>query len=126
MKRAILFYSLFWIVSLSAAGQSGEFTIHENGLIYDETSMFKLGEIVDSLNLKFRNCTTGKPVYSFPQGIAYYIKKPSARARKLMQLGISFDEFSEKFDNLSYRKFWVIKSTFVNDENDEIVRFLNQ
>jgi hypothetical protein len=51
---------LLCLTSLWAYGQEGEFKIHNNGLIYDDVTMARLGAIVDSLNLKFRSCDLSK------------------------------------------------------------------
>ncbi len=68
MKPCILF--LLCLNSLLAYSQEVEFKIHNNGLIYDEPTMARLGVIVDSLNLKFRSCDLSHPYYSFEQGMA--------------------------------------------------------
>jgi hypothetical protein len=82
-----------WIlvfVSWQSLGQTNEFTVHSNGLIYDESTMQKLGNIVDSLNLKFRSCDLAHPYYSNPQGMAHFVELPNKTIQKAITDGISF------------------------------------
>ena len=55
MKNTITLFAGL-IFSLSAYCQVGEFKVYPNGLIYSEQTMGKLSHIVDSLNLKYKNC----------------------------------------------------------------------
>ncbi len=52
MRKRIIFILLVFTGQL-LFGQSGEFKIYKNGLIYEESTMNSLKQIVDSLNLRF-------------------------------------------------------------------------
>jgi len=67
MKRSFL---LMLVVCGYCYGQNNEFQMYSNGLIYDESTMNRLGVIVDSLNIRFRSCDLSHPYYSYPQGMA--------------------------------------------------------
>ncbi len=81
-------------------GQSNEFTVYPNDLIYSDTAMTRLKHIVDSLNLKYRHCDFDKKYYSLPQGVGYYItvKKGDAQpACAAMLKNISIADFTRQY-----------------------------
>lgn len=83
MIRLIL--PLFCLITVTVKAQDardrGEFSSYPNGLMYSEANMAALRFVVDSLNLRFKNCEN-KPFYSCTQ----------ARMKKLV--------FKSKTDNL--------------------------
>ena len=66
MKKLSLLIPL--LVIIPAVSAQSEFKTYQNGLIYDTTTMYHLGVIVDSLNLKFNACDLDHPYYSIPPG----------------------------------------------------------
>ena len=114
MKR--LLYSILLVSSFSY-GQNDEFNTYSNGLIYDDETIQKLGEIVDSLNLKFRTCDLSHPYYSLEQGMANFIIIRSARARKHIREGISYEEFARRFpSNIKEKNIWIVKNRYADEE----------
>ena len=73
MKNTITLFAGL-IFSLSAFCQVGEFKVYPNGLIYSEQTMGKLSHIVDSLNLKYKNCHFNTIFYSKSQTIGHIVK----------------------------------------------------
>jgi hypothetical protein len=61
--------------------------------------MASLSQIVDSLNLKFKQCEEYPTFYSLPQAVAYYIdvKFPGLSLRNAIRKNMSYDEIIEKF-----------------------------
>ncbi len=116
MKRLI---TLITLVSLSftATSQESEFTIHDNGLIYDIHTMNSLGRIVDSLNLKFKTCDP-KAYRSLPQGQATYFHIKSKlnikHARELIRKNASPEDFKNAFPLAHHRKDWIVKSKYTD------------
>jgi hypothetical protein len=76
-----------------------EFTIHPNGLIYDEATMGKLGFIVDSLNQKFQACTIGRSFRSVPAARALVLRPEGAYPglEKALNERISLEELKVRF-----------------------------
>lgn len=112
MKHAFL---LVLIVAGYCYGQYNEFKTYPNGLIYDEQTMNRLGVIVDSLNIRFRSCDLTQPYYSFSQGMATWVEIPNKTARKLIEDGITLEEYKQKFPrSVKQENLWVIKSTYEN------------
>jgi hypothetical protein len=122
---------LLWLVILSqctpsqkkadgtSALPSGEFTIYENGLIYDESTMSSLARIVDSLNLRFKSCTP-KTYYPLEQGYGTYIfikKKNIRKARAAIEKNITLDDFSKQFPRAAtIDSVWILKSQKTEEE----------
>src|SRR5688572_12218802 len=99
------------ITARVCCAQYNEFKVHTNGLIYDETTMNRLGTIVDSLNVKFRACDLSHPYYSILQGFATFVDIRSKEVRKLMEAGMSFEEFEKKYQrNVKQKNIWITKS----------------
>jgi hypothetical protein len=78
--------------------QSGEFTIYDNGLIYSEFTMAKLGHVVDSLNLHFETCDP-KNYRSLQQGYAAFvsIEKNLDSVRDAIQHNMKLADFLNMF-----------------------------
>lgn len=114
------------ICSLHVLAQS-EFTTYKNGLIYSETTMGKLGHIVDSLNLKYKNCDLNKTFYSKSQTIGQIVSLDSVNipeAKKDMDNNLSFEAFVDKYPKAIIRKdILVVKYKYKNYENKELVNF---
>lgn len=120
MKRS--FY-LVLIVAGYSYGQSGEFKTYSNGLIYDEATMHRLSVIVDSLNLKFRSCDLSHPYFSYPQGMATVVTVPSKEARKLIESGVSLDEFSKTFPGSVKNKIWIAKTRYSDYRDETYIKY---
>lgn len=116
------------LVILLVASTTGyaqtEFPQYANGLIYNETTMNRLGSIVDSLNVRFRSCDLAHPYYSFPQGNAAFVEVPNKAARKLIESGISFEAFAARYPaSVKRKKVWVIKYTYTDYNKSNIIRY---
>jgi hypothetical protein len=121
MKRLIF---ILLVASSCSYAQPTEFTQYSNGLIYDESTMNRLEIIVDSLNVRFRACDLAHPYYSFPQGNASWLEVPSKAARKLIESGITFDEFIKKYpDALKRKNIWITKNYYTNYKNENIIQY---
>ena len=118
--RAFTFFIL--TVSTACFGQKNEFPIYDNGLIYSPTTMHKLSEIVDSLNLKFRTCDLSHPYRSIEQGLATVVSIPNEFARKEIKAGSSLEVYMSKYMS-NPRKIWVLKRKTSNYKNEEIIRY---
>lgn len=121
MKPYVMF--LLCLTSLLAVGQMGEFKIYNNGLIYDEATMARLGSIVDSLNLKFRSCDLSHPYYSFDQGLAWQVKVPNREVRKLIESGVSWEDFQKRYPGRVQGQLWIIKTRFTNYEDQPMLEY---
>lgn len=120
--RRVIYVLVF--VSWHCYGQSNEFPIYSNGLIYDESTMSKLAVIVDSLNLKFRTCDLSHPYYSFPQGIAHVVELPTSAVRKAIHEGISFEEFAAKYPmRIKQRDYWIVKTSYETYDGKRFIRY---
>jgi hypothetical protein len=110
MKRFIL---IMLIVSGYCYGQENEFKTYSNGLIYDQSTMHKLEIIVDSLNVKFRSCDLAHPYYSHLQGMAIMIEVPNKAARKMIEDGVSFVEYTKRYPrSIKKDKLWIVKTAY--------------
>ena len=117
------FYLLIF-VSWHCYGQYNEFNTYSNGLIYDESTMNKLGSIVDSLNLKFRSCDLSHPYFAYPQGKASLVEIPNKTILRMIETGISFSTFVEKYPrNVKQRDVWIVKSRYENYEDKKLIRY---
>jgi hypothetical protein len=123
MTKLIQIIALF-VVSLSTIAQDSEFTIHDNGLIYDERTMTQLGRIVDSLNLRFKTCEP-KQYYAFAQGFAtkVIVKNDIPRARQAMNNDMPLDEFLKQFHVTENQREWVIKYRYTDYSNKKILEY---
>jgi hypothetical protein len=123
MKNVSFILALL-LISEFANSQYQEFTTYSNGLIYDTTTMNKLGDIVDSLNLKFKTCDLAASYYSYPQGMAHVVKVTSKTAKSAIKHGMSFMEFKDKFPGkILAENFWVTKSFFTDYEGKQKIEY---
>ncbi len=99
-------------VSWCGYGQQTEFPVYDNGLIYSEASMKKLGTIVDSLNIRFRACDLTHPYYSFAQGMATQVKVRNKEALKLIESGVSLEAYQQRYPGSIEEKIWITKSRY--------------
>lgn len=124
MKRSLL--SLLVLATLSTHGQT-EFATYENGLIYSTATMTKLERIVDSLNLKYKNCEMNKVYYSVPQTVGQLIELDSMdikQAKKDMDNHISYDDFVKKYPSVKIKKdVLVVKFRFKNYAGKDLVEY---
>lgn len=121
MRRYIY---LLVFVSWHCYGQYNEFTTYSNGLIYDESTMNKLGSIVDSLNLKFRSCDLSHPYYSYPQGMASLVEIPNKTVLKMIEEGISFPTFAAKYPkSVKQRDLWIMKRRYENYKGKKLFEY---
>jgi hypothetical protein len=106
MKNYLVVLSLVLSSSLANA-QSGEFELHENGLIYSESTMNQLSAIVDSLNLMYKTCESNKAFYSIKQGRGHIITLnggKSTQAKWDIANKISFEDFIVKYPEVEVKK----------------------
>jgi hypothetical protein len=104
MKQRICIFLITFLFNHTIFAQSdddkreGEFTIHDNGLIYSPKTMSQLNHIVDSLNLKFKVCEP-KRFVSVPQARAVVVSLDSLgnKARKDLQNGMNWKDFAQKY-----------------------------
>ncbi|MEQ1587201.1 MAG: hypothetical protein ABL895_15035 [Cyclobacteriaceae bacterium] len=121
MKRQLVFFVL--AISWCSYGQQTEFKVYDNGLIYSEASMNKLGTIVDSLNLKFRTCDLTHPYYSFAQGLATKVNVRNKEALKLIESGVSFEAYKQRYPGSIEEEIWITKSRYRDYENKRYIKY---
>lgn len=125
MNRIILI-ALTIFLSTQVYGQA-EFDTYKNGLIYSETTMNKLGQIVDSLNLKYKVCDFNKLFNSKTQTIGHIVRLDTnniKQAKKDMENNISFEKFIAKYPNAEVdRNVLIIKYKYKNYKEKEVVEF---
>jgi hypothetical protein len=105
-SKTPLLFALFILQALCVRAQS-EFEINNNGLIYADSTISQLRQIVDSLNLKFKVCDRGKTYHSIPQATAHVIKIEERQAKSVKQdidNGISFDDLIRKYPQCDVHK----------------------
>lgn len=126
MKKAIAFLVVFSLCQLSK-GQSGEFEIQENGLIYSSSTMNSLKGIVDSLNLKFLTCENEKTFYSKYQNLGHRISITGKEARNVkadMEHNISFKDLIQKYPDIEVdTDNLVVIFNYQNYKDEPIVEF---
>lgn len=122
----ILLFGLFFTITVS--GQSSEFEIYPNGLIYSEQAMAKLSHIVDSLNLQFKVCDFNKVFYSKNQTIGHLVNLKEVNvkeAKKDMENQIPLDDFLKKYPDASIeRNILIVKYKYKDYNEQEIVDML--
>jgi hypothetical protein len=121
MKRQLVVILL--TISWCSNGQQTEFKVYDNGLIYSEASMNKLGTIVDSLNLKFRTCDLTHPYYSFAQGMATKVKVRNKEALKLVESEASLETFKHRYPGSIEEEIWITKSRYLDYENKRYIEY---
>jgi len=109
MKKLPIFISLLFI-SFNISAQK----IYPNGYIYSESTMNKLTDIVDSLNLKYETSNFDQTFYSKEQMIGHFIKLNTGdikAVRRDMESQISFKDFVKKYPDASINKnILIVKS----------------
>ncbi len=126
MKQLLTFFVIL-VINFNAFGQESEFKVYKNGLIYSEDAMSKLGQVVDSLNLKFKTCDLNKKFYTKYQTIGYIVsldKGNIKQAKQDIENQISFDEFVKKYPQAKVEKNkLIIRRKYKNYREKEIVEF---
>jgi hypothetical protein len=124
MKQIIT--TVLWLFSLSCFSQYSEFTVHDNGLIYNPETMNKLGRIVDSLNLKFKTCDLAHDFYSVPQGYATYISMKGKRteARQAIEANLPLHEFLKLYPKAAVKdSIYILRRSYSNYKNQKIIEY---
>lgn len=125
MKGAFL-YIIILLVSIPCFSQH-EFKIHENGLIYSETTMKHLKRSVDSLNLLHETCEAVRPFKSKLQTIGHRVSLNSGnikQAKKDLDNHISLDDFTKKYPQFTIEKnVLIVKNKYEDYNAEEIVEF---
>ncbi|WP_046757295.1 hypothetical protein [Kordia jejudonensis] len=126
MKKQLLILIIL-ASSAKALGQDGEFTTHENGLIYSKLTMSKLSHIVDSLNLQYKYCDLNKVYLAKKQTVAHLIKMTKGdmiSAKKDLENQIDFDTFVKKYPQAEIEKdILVIQYQYTNYNDEETIKF---
>lgn len=107
MKR--IAFPLLVFVALTTHAQ--EFKVYNNGLIYNEQTMAQLGNIVDSLNVRFRQCDLAHPYYSLSQGLITIVKVPNAKAEQAIKDEITLEKYLQLFPQTT-TKAWITRRPF--------------
>lgn len=125
MNKFILLLIIFNVKLLNC--QNEEFNLSKKGLIYSDTTMKQLKDIVDSLNLKYKACELNKTYLSVLQAKANYfkLKKTDIKIAKInIERGISFSDFIKKFPKTIIEKeLLVTKSKYKNYNNKDVIEF---
>lgn len=125
--RQILTFFLVLTFNLSTFGQQNEFKVYNNGLIYSEEAMLKLGHIVDSLNLKYKACDLNKKFYSKSQTVGYIVSLDTGnikQAKQDMEKQMPYDEFVKKYPQAKTEKNkLIIKRKYLNYRGKEWIEF---
>lgn len=126
MKKLLLILVIL-ITSVHAYGQSGEFTTHENGLIYNKLTMSKLSHIVDSLNLQYRSCDLTKVYFAKNQTVGHLIKLTKGdikSAKKDLENQIDLETFLKKYPQAKLEKnVLFVRYEYENYDNEPVVEF---
>lgn len=122
-----LFFSL---LLLSYALQAQEFESHENGLIYDASTMQQLAHIVDSLNLKHKTCEEFPSFQTHTQGEGTFISLKLTnenRAPLLQDLekGITLEAFQQKYNPEVTPDCYIIHDAYKNELGNKVLLFRN-
>ncbi len=121
MRKRMLLFAMV-IACAAASAQNSEFTIHDNGLIYDEATMARLGSIVDSLNLRFKACEP-QAYLAAAQGFAqrFSLDRHDADAIRALKNNITPEAFLEQFpDTRKLDRSWITKTYFTYGDKREI------
>lgn len=124
MKKIVYFSLLISTLCITSVhAQYEEFKTYNNGLIYDSTTMYHLSVIIDSLNLKFSTCELNEPFYPLPQGFAHYVKL-SRSAKKEIENGISFENFSNKFPlAVKDKDVYIVQYSYIDWEGNKKLEY---
>lgn len=123
-KTLLVFLTLYTGVSF---GQSNEFKLYSNGLIYSEQTMNRLSRVADSLNLRYKNCNFNTVFYSKSQAVGHLLtlEKGNIReAQKDIENRISWDDFIKKYPRCSIQKnVLIIRYLYKNYNDENVVEF---
>ena len=123
MRQVIVTMSFFACINVFAQ----EFETHKNGLIYSEVTMNKLEKIVDSLNLKFKNCDLNKTFYSKEQTIGHIVKLDSGNIKQAkidIDNHMSFDDFTSKYPHAAISKnVLIVNYKYKDDNNNDAIEY---
>lgn len=122
-----LFSTLLFISAFSLSfAQVNEFEVHENGLIYDSTTVNQLKHIVDSLNLKFKACEITETFYAKPQTKVLIINIESGNIKQAaddLENQISLKQLKEKYPSASVSEpRLVIAYPYIDYEGNEVLK----
>lgn len=112
------------VYAITATAQNTEFTIHDNGLIYNEQTMARLGHIVDSLNLRFKTCQP-QNYQSLEQGFAtvVYLERDVRDAKQAMADDMPLETFLERFRHAKHHREWIIKFRYTDYRGNKIIEY---
>lgn len=118
MKYIIAF--VFFLIGFGVKAQYRELKIHSNGLMYSESTMGKLRLIVDSLNLKYKNCGQDKICHSLQQAKSVFFTIKDSNLQKIMldlDSEISFEQFKTKYPHAQFStEIEVIHSSYLDQQ----------
>lgn len=133
MKKLSLFVFLALLICCRKPVQSinqeqwGEFTVHDNGLIYDSATIIKLRKTVDSLNLRFKTCAP-KRFRSLEQGYGTYVwtLADSVEAHKVMTRAMTVEKLVKTFPSATVLKdIWIAKAHVKNRFNRKAIEYFS-
>lgn len=124
MKQLLFVFSMI----MAFAAHAQEFTLHNNGLIYSDSTMSQLSKIVKQENLKFKTCDLHPVYYSLPQAEGVYVFLSEERfsaqemkeAQKEMENGISVTDFIKKYPKAAVRNNLFILKTRSKNYDDVV------
>lgn len=90
----------FFIITSIVYTQNHEFEVYNNGLIYNESTINQLKQIVDSLNLKFKACEITESYYSKPQTQVLIIQIEEGNIKQAaedLENKISLEDLKQKY-----------------------------
>lgn len=99
MKNLFLVF-VFFVLTSTMFAQKNEFPRHENGLIYSDSTMSYLAHLIDSLNLKYKNCDLNKKYFSNATAKCHRFEIQALDLDgfyKQVQNGASYDELKQKY-----------------------------
>lgn len=111
---------LLAMTTFSLKSQNEEFTIHDNGLIYSESSMKKLKKVADSLNLKYLECNIDYTYTSISQGRGHYVLLEEGAihsALRDIQNDIDFESFLSKYPKAKIEKDLLVACHSMKDKD---------
>ena len=111
--------------SIPFFGQTTEFETYSNGLIYNESTMSKLKQIADSLQLEFETIPMKQTYYSKYQAEGYFIDMvQSPNIEEDMKNDMPFDTLRKKYNIYRGRiKQVITKSLYKDDQQNDMVKF---
>lgn len=126
-----LFFSLFTCsgqtISPPPPPVQTEFGSSDNGLIYSNKTITQLKHIVDSLNLKFRQCELHKTYLSLEQCKGHYVEMDKGDIRGAVtdiKNGISFEAFVKKYPKAKVEKnLLVVRNSYRNYDDETVVQY---